>query len=123
MADLIDVARYILDSKKTTTGMKLHKILYYCQVWHYIWNNSALMDAEFSLNENGIICNTLYKNITNIVSGNPNRLSIKEIDSIDRVIKRYGDFTIHELISLNKKEIPVESPISFPDILNIYQSP
>lgn len=122
MADLIDVARYILDSKKTTTGMKLHKILYYCQVWHYIWNNAQLLDAEFTLNENGIICHTLYKNITHIVSGNPNRLTTKEIDTIDRVIKRYGDFTIHELISLNKKEIPVEVPISFPDIIRIYQS-
>jgi uncharacterized phage-associated protein len=123
MANLIDVSKYILDTYRSTTGIKLHKLLYYCQLKHYIKYNKVLIeDAEFSLQNNGIICTSLYNNISNLVSGNPNRLTSDEILSINMTMNKYGKYTIHELTALNKKEIPVNIPISFPAILELYQS-
>jgi len=123
MANLIDVAKYILDTYKSTTGIKLHKLLYYCQLNHYMKHNGLLMDnADFVLKDNGIICNTLYTHITQLVSGNANRLTNDEVLSINNTLNRYGKYTIHELTALNKKEIPVGTLISFPAILDLYLS-
>jgi uncharacterized phage-associated protein len=123
MASLIDVAKYILNTKKDTTAMKLHKILFYCQVWHHIWHNELLIDeANFSILENGIQCVTLRNKIFELVMGNPNNLSLKQTQSIDSVLSVYGELSIHELIFLNKKEIPPKSLISFPEITHFYQS-
>ena len=124
MANLIDVAKYILDTYKSTTGIKLHKLLYYCQLHHYIKHNKPLIidDANFALKDNGIICNTLYNKISELVSGNPNRLTNDEMLSINTTLSKYAKYTIHELTALNKKEIPVGTPISFPAIIDLYVS-
>ena len=79
-------------------------------------------DADFVLKDNGIICNTLYTHITQLVSGNVNRLTNDEVLSINNTLNRYGKYTIHELTALNKKEIPVGTLISFPAILDLYLS-
>lgn len=123
MANLIDVAKYILDTYKSTTGIKLHKLLYYCQLNHYLTHNKSLMnDTEFVLKDNGIICITLYNKISDLVSGNANRLSNDEILSINATLNKYAKCTIHELTDLNKREIPAGTPISFPVILDLYVS-
>jgi uncharacterized phage-associated protein len=121
MANLIDVAKYILDTYKNTTGIKLHKLLYYCQLHHYMKHDKTLMDdTEFVLKDNGIICITLYNKISDLVSGNANRLSREEMFSINDTLSKYAKYTIHELTDLNKREIPTNTPISFPAILDLY---
>jgi uncharacterized phage-associated protein len=124
MANLIDVAKYILDTYKSTTGIKLHKLLYYCQLNHYLTHNKPLItdDTDFTLKDNGIICNSLYNKISELVSGNPNRLSNDEILSINATLNKYAKYTIHELTDLNKREIPIGTPISFPAIIDLYVS-
>jgi len=121
MADIIDVARYILDSYKSTTGIKLHKLLFYCQLKHYLrYHELLIKEANFIIKDNGVICTTLYDKITELVSGNDNRISKKEILSIEETLKYYARLTIHELTLLNKKEIPASSLISFPDTAYLY---
>ena len=122
MANIIDTAKYILDIYKSTTGIKLHKLLFYCQLGHFLKHNEALIEnADFIMEDYGILCPNLYSKIPELVSGNTNRLTKKEILSIEETLIHYAKLTIHELIDLNKKEIPVGTKVTFPEILSLYK--
>ena len=42
MADVFDVAAYILKKKKALTSMKLQKLVFYAQAWSLVWDEKPL---------------------------------------------------------------------------------
>ena len=44
MANVFDVAKYILEKLGTLSTMKLQKLCYYCQAWSLVWDDTPLFD-------------------------------------------------------------------------------
>lgn len=53
MADVVDVAEYILSKTGPISTLKLHKLLYYCQAWHLVWDGEVMFDARIEAWANG----------------------------------------------------------------------
>lgn len=60
-AKVIDVAEYILAQQGEMTAMKLHRLVYYCQAWHLVWDGVPLFDEEIQAWANGPIIPVLYE--------------------------------------------------------------
>lgn len=110
----IDVAAYILAQIGTCTTMKLHKLLYYCQAWSLVWDEKPLFDDEIQAWANGpVIPNVFYyhKGLYSVsskdfVTGNPDKLSADQKETIDSVIDFYGKKPAQWLINLTHSEAP-----------------
>ena len=46
MADVYDVAAYILKQRGPLTAMKLQKLVYYSQAWSIVWDDDAVFSEE-----------------------------------------------------------------------------
>lgn len=44
MANVLDVAAYVLAKRGPMTAMKLQKLVYYSQAWHLVWDEEPLFD-------------------------------------------------------------------------------
>lgn len=47
MANVFDVAKYILVQRGEMSTMKLQKLCYYCQAWSLVWDDKPLFEEEF----------------------------------------------------------------------------
>lgn len=47
MANIISVAKYILEQRGAMTTMKLQKLCYYSQAWSLAWDDKPLFDEDF----------------------------------------------------------------------------
>ena len=47
MANIKQLAKYILDRKGRMTTMKLQKLCYYCQAWSMAWEEIPLIEENF----------------------------------------------------------------------------
>lgn len=103
MANIFDVAAYILEQCGEMTSMKLQKIVYYCQAWSLAWDDEPLFDEDFQAWANGPVCPELFqkykgkfrinkKDIADFTTGEvENIFSPDEIETIDIVISNYAD--------------------------------
>jgi len=116
MANVFDVAEYILSKLGQLTTMKLQKLVYYCQAWSLAWDGVPLFQEDFEAWMNGPVCPELYKAhkgifivesgfFKNYVSNKPN-FSQDNYDSMDAVIRDYGDKAPYWLSELTHKENP-----------------
>tara|TARA_Y100001960_G_scaffold333476_1_gene438823 strand:- start:5347 stop:5793 length:447 start_codon:yes stop_codon:yes gene_type:complete len=116
MANIFDVAKYILD---TTGGymstMKLQKLCYYSQAWNLVWENEPLFEEEFQAWVNGPVNMDLFQvhkgemsiSYKEIPDGlKQNLLTEKQILNIQQVLNFYGDKTGAWLSELSHKESP-----------------
>lgn len=116
MAEIIDVAEYILSTIGEMTAMKLQKLVYYCQAWHLAWTEHVLFKEKIEAWRTGPIVPVLFelhkghfklqpgfflKN-----GGQINPLSAEEKNIIDRVLDYYGDKDPHWLAQLTHMESP-----------------
>jgi uncharacterized phage-associated protein len=106
-----DVAAYILQKMGTMTTMKLQKLLYYCQAWSLVWDEEPLFHEQIEAWANGPVVRELFeehRNMFNIdqTSGDPSKLSEKQIDTIQSVISYYGDKPSQWLSDLTHLEDP-----------------
>ena len=46
MAEVLDVAAYILKKQGPMTAMKLQKLVYYCQAWSLVWQSKPLFPND-----------------------------------------------------------------------------
>ena len=46
MADVFDVAKYILSQKGSMSTWKLQKLCYYAQAWHYTWTEKPFFSKQ-----------------------------------------------------------------------------
>ena len=112
MADVFDVAKYILLKNGPMTTMKLQKLVYYCQAWSLVWDSEPLFPEEIQAWASGPVVRPLYDmhkgkfNISDIDMGNVRNLSYKQKETIDSVLNAYGDKSAQWLADLTHMEQP-----------------
>lgn len=113
MANVFDVAKYILETKGTMSTMKLQKLCYYAQAWSLVWDDAPLFDEEFEAWANGPVCRELFFKTQGQFSasaadetGGENNLTDNEKDTIDQVLEHYGDKNAQWLSQLTHMEDP-----------------
>jgi len=112
MANVFDVAEYILKNRGAMTTMKLQKLVYYCQAWSLVWDEKPLFPEKIQAWASGPVVRELYEahrgmfNISSIGKvdiANPNA---EEKATIDAVLFAYGDKSAQWLADLTHMEQP-----------------
>lgn len=112
MASVFDVAQYILERLGPMTTMKLQKLVYYCQAWHIAWTDDVIFKSRIEAWADGPVVPELFNKhrgafrISGISGAKSANLSRKEKDTIDKVMKFYGDKSPQWLIDLTHQEGP-----------------
>lgn len=115
MHTVFDVAKYILHQCGEMTTMKLQKLCYYAQAWSLAWDGKPLFDEDFQAWANGPVCVELYNEHRGQFvigenffdqKGNCDDFEKDEIETMDIVLKAYGDKTPLYLSELTHKENP-----------------
>ena len=112
MANVFDVSAYILKKKKALTAMKLQKLVYYSQAWSLVWDEKPIFDNRIEAWANGPVSPDLYAahrgefTVTDEPRGDPYRLSKDERETVDAVLRDYGDKSAIWLSALTHKEAP-----------------
>ncbi len=112
MANVYDVAQYILEKQGLMTAMKLQKLVYYSQAWSLVWDEKPLFDEEIQAWANGPVTPALYNehrgmyNISAIPKGKSANLNADEIETINVVLNAYGDKSSQWLSDRTHSETP-----------------
>ena len=112
MANVKDVAAYILEKLGEITAMKLQKLAYYSQAWSLVWDEKLLFPERIEAWANGPVVPDLYEahkgvfKISKLSCGNPSLLDSLETETIDKVLEFYGDKSSQWLSDLTHKEEP-----------------
>ena len=115
MANVYDVANYILNKMSSMTAMKLQKLCYYAQAWSLVWDETPLFANEIQAWENGPVCPDLYQwhrgqfvvNINDdLIRRCDNNLTDTQIDTLNCVIRDYSKFSAQQLSELTHQERP-----------------
>jgi len=112
MANVYDVAQYILNRRGEMTTMKLQKLVYYCQAWHIAWTDNVLFSTRIEAWPDGPVSPELFKchrgrfRVSSVTKGDWHNLTDDEKDTIDRVLAFYGDKSPQWLIDLTHQENP-----------------
>lgn len=114
MATVFDVAKYITEKKPVLTAWKLQKLCYYSQAWQLAWTDYPIFQEDFEAWANGPVCPALYQRHRGqfridphaFKDDNSNALTDDEKDTIDVIIRDYGDMTGLELRNLTHSEEP-----------------
>lgn len=112
MANVHDVAAYILRRQGEMTAMKLQKLCYYAKAWHLVWASKPLFQEPFEAWANGPVCPPLYRAhrgqfyVDSESAGEPDRLTADEKDSINVVLDHYGAMSAYDLSALTHTERP-----------------
>lgn len=111
-ANVFDVARYILGKTGSISTMKLQKLVYYCQAWSLVWDEQPLFEQKIEAWANGPVVPVLYDahkglfSIKDLRYGNVEKLSEKQIETIDSVLDELGNKPAKWLIDLTHMEDP-----------------
>ena len=114
MANIFDVASYVLKQTGSITSMKLQKLVYYSQAWSLAWDDEPLFDEDFQAWANGPVCPELFQAhkgffrlpIDFFVNRTNGALTKDQVDTIDAVLKDYAGMAPHELSNLTHREYP-----------------
>ncbi len=113
MANVFDVAKYILQQKGEMTAMKLQKLVYYSQAWSLVWDEKPLFPEKIEAWASGPVVPELYQVHRGafaineaMFGGEPKKLTKDEKETIDAVIKTYGDKPSQWLSDLTHIEEP-----------------
>lgn len=110
---VLNVAKYILEKQGEMTAMKLQKLCYYAQAWSLVWDERPLFNARIEAWANGPVCLDLYKTHrgkfligSKVIDGDTSNLDSDAIETIDAILKTYGDKSASWLSALTHKEAP-----------------
>lgn len=112
MANVHDVAQYILDRTGEITTWKLQKLVYYSQAWSLVWDEKPLFPERIEAWANGPVVPDLYQQhrgsftVSKIAGGNPKRLDQDGKETVDAVLKYYGHKSSQWLSDLTHREAP-----------------
>lgn len=107
-----DVAAYILRQQGALTAMKLQKLVYYAQAWSLVWDEMPLFEEHIEAWANGPVVPELYNchrgqfRVGSWEWGNPEQLSETQRETVDAVLKFYGDKSSQWLSDLTHREEP-----------------
>lgn len=116
MANVFNVARYILNKCGEMSTWKLQKLCYYSQSWSLAWTGLPLFEEDFEAWSNGPVCPELFQkhkglftvsilNIPqNLESNTP--LTDNQKETIDSVLDTYGEWEPYELREQTHSEKP-----------------
>ncbi len=109
---VFDVAKYILEKKGRMTAMKLQKLVYYSQAWSLVWDEKPLFREKIEAWANGPVVRALYEyhrgafQVTRLRKGDTSKLNQEQQDTIDAVLRDYGEHTAQWLSDLSHIEDP-----------------
>ena len=114
MANVFDVAKYILKKRGKTTTVKLHKLVYYCQAWSLVWDEKTIFKNKIQAWANGPVIPTLFQahkgkfvvTERNFPQGKIRKLNKDQKETIDSVLDYYGDKNAQWLVDLTHLENP-----------------
>ena len=113
MASVVDVAKYILLQQGKMSTWKLQKLCFYSQAWAIAWTENPLFDEEFEAWSNGPVCPILFSKHKGRfmidydgLRGDEEQLSDDEKDTINIVLKDYGDLAPYDLREQTHQEEP-----------------
>jgi len=112
MANVYDVAQYILTRRGSMSAMKLQKLVYYSQAWSTVWDDDSLFPQQILAWKNGPVVPALWDahrgqfKVHDIAEGNPAKLTDKQRDTIQRVLDFYFDRDAQWLSDLTHMEDP-----------------
>jgi len=116
MATVFDVAKYIVDKVGEIDVWKLQKLIYYCQAWSLVWDESPLFYDRIEAWANGPVCPTLRNRHEDMYAvnsatpiwddANPDALTESERETIDVVLRDYNEMPNYELRELTHLEEP-----------------
>lgn len=115
MANVFDVAEYILQRLGEMSAMKLQKLVYYSQAWHLTWHEQPLFSEQIEAWANGPVVRDLYTAHRGNFRVTPGQFagsaSIRdmqshEVESINKVLAFYGDKDPQWLSNLTHMEEP-----------------
>ena len=112
MVSAHDVAAYILKKRGLMTTMKLQKLIYYCQAWSLVWDEEALFKEKIEAWANGPVVREIYNQhrglfkIRKWSKGSSKRLNKTQAETVDGVLKFYGDKSSQWLSDLTHMEDP-----------------
>jgi uncharacterized phage-associated protein len=113
VANVFDVARYILEQSGKMSTMKLQKLCYYAQAWSLVWDDLPLFEQDFHAWENGPVCKELFHKTQGkyLVSaededGGENNLTEEQKDTINAVLEHYSPHNAQWLSQLTHMEKP-----------------
>lgn len=111
MVSIHDVITYILSKTGKVDNWKLHRFLYYSQVWYLVWENKPLFDCAIEAWISGPVVRDIHHLHIDFLedewsSGSSENLSPKETNAIDSVMRFYGEMPSQELFDLTRQEDP-----------------
>ena len=114
MADVFDVAKYILRKKGRMSTWKLQKLCYYAQAWAIAWTETPLFEEDFQAWKNGPVCPELFYahqgrfsiDESSLKKGNADELTPDEKETVDVVLNTYGDWDPYALREQTHHEPP-----------------
>ena len=114
MPSVLDVAAYILQQMGSMSTWKLQKLVYYCQSWSLLWDDDVIFPEEIEAWANGPVVRELYNVHENqyrirsedIENGDSDNLSAVQKETVDVVLKDYGDKSNQWLSDLIHMEDP-----------------
>ncbi|GAA6622551.1 Panacea domain-containing protein [Scytonema sp. NUACC26] len=112
MVNVHDVASYILEKMGPLMAMKLQKLVYYSQAWSLVWDEEPLFPEKIEAWANGPVVPALYNShrgqfkVSELPEGNSGNLTPTQRETIDEVIKFYGNRSSQWLSDLTHKEDP-----------------
>ncbi len=111
MANVHDVAAYILKKRKRMTAMKLQKLVYYCQAWSLVWDEEPLFPEKIEAWANGPVVRELYDRHRGMFKlngwdGEPKNLIHKQKDTVNAILNFYGGKSSQWLSDLTHQEPP-----------------
>ena len=112
MANVFDVAKYILEKQGPITTMKLQKLVYYSQAWSLVWDEKRLFNEKIEAWACGPVVRELYEEhrgvflISGLEKGSIDNLKPEEQETINAVLQTYGDKSAQWLSDLTHMEQP-----------------
>ncbi len=115
MANVTDVAAYILTSMAPDTPMvtrKLQKLTYYAQAWSLAWTGAPMFVEDIEAWRDGPVVRRLYAEhhhqwtVTSVPAGDAHRLDDDQRKVIDAVLAHYGPFDFSVLTEFTHRERP-----------------
>lgn len=115
MADIIDVAAYVLERCGSMTTMKLQKIVFYAQAAYLARNGTPLFPQDFQAWRGGPVCPELYMQHRGKMIIRPGELPVlkpgnwltgSQRDTIDAVCTVFHDMSGNELSNKTHQERP-----------------
>ncbi len=109
----VDVAKCLLELHGPMPQLQLQKLLYYCQGWSLIWDSRPLFRDTIEAWVNGPVVPSIwrrhsyeYELTPTEFDGDSSNLDRDARETIEGVLRYYGDYTPSQLVAKTHGEMP-----------------